>query len=154
MSLAQKEWAQKFKGKKVLFIFIGLVLFFFFDDFLMVILVKELKLFDVQDFYYFLFMLWMLLASAGLAYAVLYILKRKPTTGAEGIVGETGVVLSHTAEGWQVRIHGEIWRAECRTPVEVGDPVVVEGVDGLTLQVARLQDVKARHGKRKSHSPS
>jgi membrane-bound serine protease (ClpP class) len=69
----------------------------------------------------------------------------KATTGAEGIVGERGSAL--TAIGpeapGQVRVHGEIWRATSRVPLDRGRTVRVTRVDGLTLVVEPLGDVES-----------
>jgi membrane protein implicated in regulation of membrane protease activity len=34
-----------------------------------------------------------------------------------------------------VRVRGEVWQAVCDAGADAGDPVVVDGVSGLTLQV-------------------
>jgi membrane-bound serine protease (ClpP class) len=61
-------------------------------------------------------------------------------TGAEGLVGERGQAL--TALGpdlfGQVRVHGEIWRAQSTSPLEAGTRVRVTALDGLTLTVEAL----------------
>jgi membrane-bound serine protease (ClpP class) len=52
-------------------------------------------------------------------------------TGAEGLIGERGVVL---ASG-RVRVLGEIWRARGAEGLATEQEVVVKAVDGLTLRV-------------------
>ncbi len=65
-------------------------------------------------------------------------LRRYPvTTGAEGLVGERGEVIVHCAPRGRVRLRGEIWNARSEEPLERGEEVRVEAVDGLTLVVAR-----------------
>jgi membrane-bound serine protease (ClpP class) len=63
--------------------------------------------------------------------------RRRPITGAEGLVGERGHAMTAiTPEaGGQVSVHGEIWRARSATPVAAGEPVKVMALDGLTLLV-------------------
>ncbi len=62
--------------------------------------------------------------------------RRTPTTGIEGLVGETGVALEDLAPDGQVRVHGEIWSASTTTPpIRSGAAVVVERVNGLHLTV-------------------
>jgi membrane-bound serine protease (ClpP class) len=64
--------------------------------------------------------------------------KRKPTTGSQGIIGETGVTLSRVAPKGTGLIHGEYWTVECDEPVEKGEHVKVVDVVGLTLRVERI----------------
>lgn len=62
-----------------------------------------------------------------------------PHTGAEGLIGETGVVkLCRELEG-KVLVHGELWQARFSAPVSVGDKVVVEAVDRLVVEVKPLK---------------
>jgi membrane-bound serine protease (ClpP class) len=63
--------------------------------------------------------------------------KWKTATGREELLGANGVVtvaLRAGAEG-MVRVHGELWRAESRQPVEEGKTVRVTKVEGLKLYV-------------------
>ena len=65
-------------------------------------------------------------------------LRRYPvTTGAEGLVGERGEVIVRCAPRGRVRLRGEIWNARSKEPLELGEEVRVEAVEGLTLLVAR-----------------
>jgi membrane protein implicated in regulation of membrane protease activity len=59
--------------------------------------------------------------------------RRRPAVGVEALVGTVGVV----AEGGWVHVNGELWRARGAEDARPGDPVVVEGVDGLTVLVRR-----------------
>ena len=70
---------------------------------------------------------------------------RRVRTGAEGLVGEIGVVRNWTEEDGSVALHGSLWRAR-RSPtldddededggLRAGDRVVVERLSGLTLSV-------------------
>jgi membrane-bound serine protease (ClpP class) len=64
--------------------------------------------------------------------------RKKPTTGAEGLIGETGVVtVSLTPQG-TVKVHGEIWRAEAQGQVEAGSKVRVKAVEGMLLTVEEI----------------
>jgi membrane-bound serine protease (ClpP class) len=67
--------------------------------------------------------------------------KRRVTTGAEGLVGAVGDVVTDVAPQGDVRVHGELWRARSAAgPIAAGSRVEVTGVDGLTLIVrARTQ---------------
>ncbi|MBI5342895.1 MAG: nodulation protein NfeD [Deltaproteobacteria bacterium] len=60
---------------------------------------------------------------------------RKPVTGAEGLIGETGDAMEDfTGEG-KVFVSGEWWTARCGVPLKKGDKVTVLGRDGMTLIV-------------------
>ncbi len=81
-------------------------------------------------------------ATAGLViFAVsagLRALYRPSTTGAAGMVGQTGVVKTPLDPEGQVQVDGELWRAVAQDgPVPAGEKVQILGVDGLTLRVSR-----------------
>jgi membrane-bound serine protease (ClpP class) len=63
---------------------------------------------------------------------------RKPVTGTEGIVGETGEAVSGLSPSGQVRVHGELWTADAvGEGIPAGSRVVVVKVDGLRLTVRK-----------------
>ncbi len=66
-------------------------------------------------------------------------LGKKPVTGAEGLVGEEGVVID-VQEGnlFKVFVHGEIWNARSSEPLKRGDRIKVVGTKGLLLKVKKL----------------
>lgn len=65
--------------------------------------------------------------------------KRKPATGAEGIIGEIGVTLSDIDPLGEVRVHGEIWESESISgKIEEGSNVKVEGISNLRLKVSKI----------------
>jgi membrane-bound serine protease (ClpP class) len=64
--------------------------------------------------------------------------RRKPVTGAEGIVGEPGETVTALSPAGKVRVHGELWNAVASgEPLPAGCQVIVERVSGLTLTVRR-----------------
>jgi membrane-bound serine protease (ClpP class) len=64
--------------------------------------------------------------------------RRKPTTGIEGLVGETGEALSVLNPEGQVRVHGEIWRAMSdEGKIAAGTHIVVTGMENLMLHVRK-----------------
>jgi membrane-bound serine protease (ClpP class) len=64
---------------------------------------------------------------------------RKPTTGTEGIMGETGEAISDLDPEGQIRIHGEIWNAESLDgPVSKGTKVKVIQISNLKLTVRKI----------------
>lgn len=63
----------------------------------------------------------------------------KPVTGNEGMIGLAGEALTDLDPGGEVRVHGEIWRAESGGgPIRRGSRVRVTAVRNLTLTVAPL----------------
>jgi membrane-bound serine protease (ClpP class) len=63
---------------------------------------------------------------------------RRPATGAEGLVAETGVARTALDPEGQVMVRGEIWRAVAEPPgIAAGERVRVLAMDGLTLRVTR-----------------
>ncbi len=56
-------------------------------------------------------------------------------TGAEQLVGAQAVVAERFSGNGRVRLFGEEWNAQCATPLEAGQRVTIERVDGLTLHV-------------------
>jgi membrane protein implicated in regulation of membrane protease activity len=85
------------------------------------------------------------LAAAVIEVAEVFIwirfLRRYPVkTGAEGLVGARAEVIDRCAPRGRVQLRGEIWNARSEEPLELGDEVRVEAVDGLTLVVARASN--------------
>jgi len=64
--------------------------------------------------------------------------KRKPVTGAEGIVGLEGIARSDIKDDGMVYVRGEIWSAFSDEPIKSGEKVRVEAVSGLRLKVKKL----------------
>ena len=64
--------------------------------------------------------------------------RRKPATGAEGIIGETGSTFTTLNPTGQVRVHGEIWNAESiEGDLPKGTPIVVSEMKVLMLKVKK-----------------
>lgn len=61
--------------------------------------------------------------------------RRRAAVGVDTLVGLSATVLTALAPQGQVRVAGEIWRAESAEPVDPGESVVVRAVRGLTLEV-------------------
>lgn len=71
----------------------------------------------------------------GLAYKAY---KRKPITGAEGLLGSYGFADTDiTREGGRVTIHGEIWSSYSEDAIDKGNRIIVEEVSGLKLKVKK-----------------
>jgi membrane-bound serine protease (ClpP class) len=63
--------------------------------------------------------------------------KRAPTTGQQGLIGETGIAHSRIDLLGQAIVHGEYWSVESETPIEVGESLLVIELNGLKLKVQR-----------------
>ncbi len=66
---------------------------------------------------------------------------RKVTTGAEGIVSETGIAMTSLRPGitGKVKVHGEYWQAMSDESIKKNEPVIVEKVEKLCLKVRKVQ---------------
>jgi membrane-bound serine protease (ClpP class) len=62
----------------------------------------------------------------------------RPRTGGDGLVKETGIVKNRIDPEGKVLIHGELWYARAKEPIEEGVKVRVVAVDNLVLTVERL----------------
>ena len=63
--------------------------------------------------------------------------RRKPVTGTEGIIGESGEAMTALTPEGQVRVHGEIWKAVAEEgSIAQGAKVIVKRVDSLRLTVS------------------
>ena len=63
--------------------------------------------------------------------------RRKPTSGMEGLIGETGVVEKKIAPVGLIFAHGEYWKATSTEVAEQGEKVRVIGSRGLELIVEK-----------------
>jgi membrane protein implicated in regulation of membrane protease activity len=67
----------------------------------------------------------------------------RPQTGAEAMIGQTAEVVVRCHPTGQVRVHGELWTAQCPEGADVGESVRIERVEGLTLVVVPVHSVPA-----------
>lgn len=63
----------------------------------------------------------------------------KPTTGAEGMIGEAGTVTSWNGNSGKVFVHGEIWNAESESVFEKNDKVRIIEIKGMVIKVERSE---------------
>ena len=61
--------------------------------------------------------------------------RRQAAVGAETLVGKHGVAVGPLSPEGQVRVDGELWKARSVGYAAPGTPVIVKGLDGLTLEV-------------------
>jgi membrane-bound serine protease (ClpP class) len=59
----------------------------------------------------------------------------RPKTGVETLLGQTADVVVECRPRGQVRVHGELWEAECSAGAAAGETVRIVGRDELTLTV-------------------
>lgn len=76
------------------------------------------------------------LVVLGLVWLAIKSHKKRVVSGEEGLVGQTGHVLSIDPDATYALILGERWRVIADHPLAVGDIVRVKHVDGLTLRVS------------------
>lgn len=64
--------------------------------------------------------------------------RRKVTTGEQGLLGETGVVIQAITpeKVGKISVHGEIWTARSAYSLRKGEKVVVQAINGLVVTVA------------------
>lgn len=80
----------------------------------------------------------LLLAIGGLAARSA---RRPVVSGHEEMVGAVGIVIGPADEGqWWVQVHGERWQARSQEPLNPGDRVRVERLDGLVVHVSLVTD--------------
>jgi membrane-bound serine protease (ClpP class) len=70
--------------------------------------------------------------------------RRRPTSGAEALIGRVGIVRHTPAPVGDVMVEGELWRARPswvdEPALREGEHVVIEQVHGLTLGVRRAEE--------------
>ena len=64
--------------------------------------------------------------------------RNKVVTGAQGLLGETGVAQTALTPQGKVFVHGELWDGVASSALPAGQLVVVRKIDGLTLSVEPL----------------
>jgi membrane-bound serine protease (ClpP class) len=66
--------------------------------------------------------------------------RQRPVVGEQSMIGDRALVVSSSREQIEVHYRGETWRAVSSQPVHRGQRVIIEGVEGLTLRVAPLDE--------------
>jgi membrane-bound serine protease (ClpP class) len=61
--------------------------------------------------------------------------RNKMVSGAQGLIGETGVAQTALSPNGKIFVHGELWDAVSPSDISVGQSVVVREINGLLLQV-------------------
>jgi membrane-bound serine protease (ClpP class) len=67
--------------------------------------------------------------------------RRKKLTGTEAMIGKTAVATTNLTPKGEVRVLGEIWRAESLSgDVAIGEPVIVKELKGLVVIVEKTRE--------------
>ena len=61
----------------------------------------------------------------------------RPTTGKQGLIGETGVALQNISQEGKISLHGEVWKAVANEKIKKGEKIIVVDMDGLTLHIRK-----------------
>jgi membrane-bound serine protease (ClpP class) len=69
--------------------------------------------------------------------------KTRIETGTEGMIGEIGIARTAVSTDGKVFVHGELWNAMSRSPIEAGSQVRVSAVDGLRVVVEPVGTVRS-----------
>ena len=72
-----------------------------------------------------------------------------PVTGREAMMGGRATVVRTAGGLTQVQYRGEVWQAVCARPLQPGQEVVIQAVEGLTLVVAPLPSYPPANGEAK-----
>jgi len=82
-----------------------------------------------------------ILTAAFFLFAISFGIKaqgRKPTTGIEGMIGETGEAITNLDPEGQISVRGEVWNAESlEGSVSKGTRVKINGVSNLKLLIRK-----------------
>jgi len=76
-------------------------------------------------------------AIAAFGAFALKLLRRPVVSGREDMIGALGTVVAYEGGITWAEVRGERWKVRSGLPLVPGDPVRVDGVDGLTLDVTR-----------------
>ncbi len=103
-----------------------------------------LLLFVLFGWILFLFLSWQIalplyvigvIISLAIYWKIVLAQRRQPIIGKRAMTGDQAVVVSLKEDEAEVEYKGEIWRAASSLPLQVGQKVLIEGVEGLTLRV-------------------
>ena len=113
------------------------------DILLLVILFVVLKIFHVK-------ITWEIILAVVAAVAAFFFimhkaivpgLRRRKVTGAEALIGETGVVTQALTPQGMIKIKDEYWKAKsAEGTINIGEQVEVLGISGLVLEVKKKAD--------------
>jgi membrane-bound serine protease (ClpP class) len=104
-------------------------------------LINEESILEAMEISMEIIILIVILSAAFFLFAITMAVKaqrKKPVTGIEGMIGEIGVASSNLNPTGEVKVHGEIWKAESPdSEIKKGEEIVVTGIRNLRLFVKR-----------------
>jgi membrane-bound serine protease (ClpP class) len=95
-----------------------------------------------------LLVVFLVILAAAVLYFVIWSLRKKPVTGVESMIGETGVAVSDLTDSTdgEVSVDGVIWKARISegqgVKISKGEYVRIVRVSSLTLMVQREEPPK------------
>jgi membrane-bound serine protease (ClpP class) len=105
-------------------------------------LIKTEPGFDVLQVSWKVILLFVILTVGFFTLAIGFGIKaqrRKPTTGQEGLINETGEAITDLNPDGDIKIHGEIWNAKSIEGfISKGDKIIVTGISNLKLQIKKI----------------
>ena len=106
-------------------------------------LIKTEPGFDVLQVSWKVILLFVILTVGFFTLAIGFGIKaqrRKPTTGQEGLINETGEAITDLNPDGDIKIHGEIWNAQSiEGSISKGSKIIVTGISNLKLQIKKLE---------------
>ncbi len=107
-----------------------------------IMLIENESFFDFVTISWEVILIAVLLTTAFFIFAIglgLKAQRSKPTTGIEGIIGETGEVMNDLRPDGLVRVHGEIWNATSLDGIlRRGTKIKVQEIEKLKLKVRKI----------------
>jgi len=104
-------------------------------------LIDEESVLEAMEISMELIILIVILTAGFFLFAITFAIKaqrKKPVTGAEGIVGETGIAVSDLKLEGEVKVHGEFWKAESQNgEIKKDERIIVTKINNLKLFVIR-----------------
>jgi membrane-bound serine protease (ClpP class) len=104
-------------------------------------LIKEESVLEAMEISMNIIILIVVLTAMFFLFAITFAIKaqrKKPVTGPEGIVGETGIAFSNLKPDGEIKVHGEIWNAESiGGEIKRGEEIIVTKIINLKLFVKR-----------------
>jgi membrane-bound serine protease (ClpP class) len=76
---------------------------------------------------------------AALTWLIIRVWRRRPVTGASGLIDEQGTAVTDVDLEGRVFVHGEYWNAHSRSPVRKGARVKVTAVRELVVEVEEIR---------------
>jgi membrane-bound serine protease (ClpP class) len=105
-------------------------------------LINEESILEAMEISMELIILVAILTAGFFLFAITLAIKaqrKKPVTGAEGIVDETGTAVTDLQPEGEVRVHGEFWKAESQDgEIKKGERIIVTKINNLKLFVKRI----------------